>query len=315
MRILITGGAGFIASHFIERVVHENEVIVYDNFTRDAIQFTSLSHHHNVNLVEGDVLDSSKLSEAMRGVDICIHAAAVAGIYSVDESAVRTMKVNFMGVYNALEACMKNKVKRFIGLSTSEVYGPSVYKGKEKDCTTLGPIGKKRWIYAVSKLAAEHFAHAYRGEYGLEVITIRPFNVYGPRQVGEGAIQQMVRIALKDEDIVVYNDGTQIRAWCYITDFVDALDKIVNIANSECQVFNIGNPQATITVLSLAEKILRMCGSKSKVIFEKHPGAEVELRVPDISYARRVLGFHPEVSLEDGLRRTIGWYRSQMETG
>lgn len=313
MRVLVTGGAGFIASHFIKRLIHENEVVIYDNFTRNSLQFTNLQQHPNLILIEGDVLDYPKLLEATQGVDICVHAAAVAGIYSVDKNATRTMKVNFMGAYHALEACVENKVKRFIGLSTSEVYGPSVYKGKETDCTTLGSIGKKRWVYAVSKLAAEHLAHTYQEEHGLEVITVRPFNVYGPRQVGEGAVQQMVRKALKNEEIVLYNDGTQIRAWCYVADFIDALCKILSIENSEYQVFNIGNPQATITILGLAEKILQMTESKSDIVFEEHPSSEVELRVPNTSLAERVLGCQPKINLEDGLKRTIDWYRSQME--
>lgn len=313
MRILITGGAGFIASHFIERLVYENEVVVYDNFTRNALRFTSLQNHPNVNSIEGDVLDYPNLLEAMQGVDICVHTAAIAGIYSVGKSPIRTMKVNFVGAYNVLEACVKNKVKRFIGLSTSEVYGPSVYKGKEEDQTTLGPVGEKRWIYGVSKLAAEHFAHAYQEKYDLEVITVRPFNVYGPRQIGGGAVYEMVRKAIRDEDIVVYNDGTQIRSWCYVTDFVDTLCKTLNIVSSEYQVFNIGNPHATITILGLAEKILQMTSSKSNIVFEEHPGAEVELRVPDVSLAKRVLNHQSKIGLEDGLRRTIDWFMSQME--
>jgi len=308
--IFITGGAGFIASHLIERLINENNIIVYDNFTRNALKFTEISNHPNLNIIKGDVLESEHLCHSMKNLDICIHAAAIAGIYSVTNNATLTMKVNFIGTYNALEAAVKNKVKRFIDFSTSEVYGPFVYKGKETDSTTLGPVGEKRWVYAVSKLAGEHFAHTYKEEYDLDVITIRPFNVYGPRQVGEGAIQQMVNQALKNEDLTIYNDGTQIRAWCYVTDFVDALYSALFKEEAKNQIFNIGNPEATVTVLGLAEKIIEMTESKSKIIFKAHPGPEVAMRVPDISKASSLLNYYPKVNLENGLQKTIEWYKN-----
>ena len=313
-KILITGGAGFIASHLIERLINDNEIIIFDNFNRNAFQYTDLGRHSNLEIVKGDVLDYEILNLAMKGADLCIHAAAIAGIYSVGENATLTMKVNFIGTYHALEAAVKNNVKRFIDFSTSEVYGPFVYRGKETDSTTLGPVGEKRWVYAVSKLAGEHFAHAYADEYNLEVVTIRPFNIYGPRQVGEGAIQQIINRALKDKNITIYNDGTQIRAWCYITDFINALYNALFIEDAKNQVFNIGNPQASITVLGLAEKILEVTKSKSKIVFKTHPGPEVEMRIPDVSKASLLLKYKPKVNLERGLRETIDWYKMHLES-
>ena len=309
MRILITGGAGFICSHLIERLLGEHHVTVYDNLTRNALQFTDLTRSPDLNLVEGDVLDASRLAAAMEGADVCIHAAAIAGIYSVGKSATLTMKVNFLGAYHALEAAVRTGVKRFIDFSTSEVYGPFVFRGKESDETTLGVVGQKRWVYAVSKLASEHFAHSYAEDYGITVNSVRPFNVYGPRQIGEGAIQQIVKRALRGEDITIFNDGTQIRSWCYVTDFVDGLCEVVFRKDVENQVFNLGNPQATVTVLGLAETIVRMTGSTSRLVFRPHPGPEVEMRVPDISKARQLLGYEPKIGLEEGLARSIAWYR------
>src|SRR5579859_7879535 len=308
-RIFITGGAGFIASHLIERIVANNEVVAYDNLHRNALQFSSLYEHPNLTFIQGDVLDADKLTSAMAGADICVHAAAIAGIYSVGVSVTRTMRVNFLGVYHSLEAARQHRIKRFLDFSTSEVYGPFVYRGKETDRTTMGPPGDRRWVYAVSKLAGEHLSHAYQVDYGMDVVTVRPFNIYGPRQVGEGAIQQMVSRALKNEDITVYNDGTQIRSWCYVEDFVDALTCALRIEAASGQIFNIGNPQATVTVLGLAETILRLTGSSSRIVFKPHPGPEVEMRVPDITKAREMLGFKPTIDLEEGLRRAIDWYR------
>jgi UDP-glucose 4-epimerase len=308
-RILITGGAGFIASHLIERLVADNEVVVYDNLIRNALQFTSFRNHPNLNLIQGDVLDAISLRHAMQNADICVHAAAIAGIYSVGANLTRTMQVNLLGTYNALEAAVSTKVQRFIDFSTSEVYGPFVYRGKETDRTTMGPIGERRWIYAVSKLAGEHFSFAYSVDYGLDVLSVRPFNVYGPRQVGEGAVQQIISRCLKGEPITVFNDGTQIRSWCFVTDFVDALYSLLSLQSDRHNTFNIGNPQATTTVLGLAETIIRLTGSDSRIVFKPHPGPEVDMRIPDISRAKEFLGFSPKVGLEEGLRRSIAWYR------
>jgi len=308
--VFITGGAGFIASHLIERLVDQHRVTIYDNLHRNAFRFTHLDGHANLTFIQGDVLDAEKLAASMAGADVCVHAAAIAGIYSVGKKATLTMKVNFLGAYHALEAAVRNGVKRFVDFSTSEVYGPFVYRGKETDETTLGPVGEKRWVYAVSKLASEHFAHCYEEEHGLSVTSVRPFNVYGPRQIGEGAVQQMVRRALSGEDITVFNDGTQIRSWCYVGDFADGLERVLAREEAKSEVFNLGNPQATITVLGLAETIVRMTGSRSRLVFKPHPGPEVEMRVPDISKARNLLGFDPKVGLEEGLGRCIEWYRA-----
>lgn len=309
-KIFITGGAGFIASHIIEKIVKNNKIVLYDNLKRDSIKFTSILHHPNVTFIKGDVLDQKLLNECMQGSDICVHAAAIAGIYSVGNMVSNTMKVNLLGVYNALECAVANNVKRFIDFSTSEVYGPFVYRGKEDASASIGPAHEERWVYAISKLAGEHFAHAYANDFGLQVVTVRPFNVYGPRQVGEGAIQQMVNRAIKDEDIIVYDEGTQIRSWCYVDDFADAFVAAMDKSEATGEIFNIGNPQATTTVLGLAETIVRLTGSRSAIRYKPHPGPEVEVRVPDISKARRILNYSPKIGLENGLLRSIEWYRA-----
>lgn len=308
-RIVVTGGAGFIASHIIDRLVERNKIVVYDNLKRNALRYSPHREHPNLTLVEGDVLDAPALDKALAGADICVHAAAIAGIYSVGDSITRTMKVNLIGAYNALESCMKHKVRRFMDFSTSEIYGPYSYRSAEADMAKVGPASEKRWIYAISKLAAEHFAHAYADDFGIQVVTIRPFNIYGPRQVGEGAVQQMVGRALKNDDITVFNDGSQIRSWCYVDDFADAFVTAMEAKEAVGEVFNIGNPQATTTVLGLAETLIRLTGSRSKIQFKPHPGPEVEIRMPDIAKSRKLLRYEPKVGLEEGLKRAIDWYR------
>jgi nucleoside-diphosphate-sugar epimerase len=313
-KIFITGGAGFIASYIIERLVADNELILFDNLVRNAIKYTSILKHKNVRFIEGDVLNAQEVRTALDGADIVIHCAAIAGIYSVVKKPTMTMKVNFLGTHHVLEAAVQSgTVERFIDFSTSEVYGPYVYKGTEESLTSQGPVGEKRWMYSVSKLAAEHFAHAYHEEYGLPVVTVRPFNVYGPRQVGEGAIREIILRALRNEPVILYNDGSQIRAWCYVTDFVDAIIQCLERKEVVGNVLNIGNPQGTMTNYNLAHTIIRIAKSKSKIIHHKHPGPEVEMRVPSIEKAQRILGYEPKVNIYDGIQKSIQWYKKNSD--
>ncbi|MBI3637912.1 MAG: NAD-dependent epimerase/dehydratase family protein [Candidatus Rokubacteria bacterium] len=314
-RILITGGAGFIGSYLVEQLAPDNDVVVYDNLRRNAIRFSPALKHPHVRLVEADILDVEALRKAFRDRQIVIHCAAVAGVYSVVKSSIVTMEVNLVGTHRVLQAAVEARVERFVDFSTSEVYGPFIHKAKESDHTTIGAVGGARWIYATSKLAAEHLTHAFVQQHNLSAVSVRPFNVYGPRQVGEGAIRGMTLRAIAGQPIVIYNDGTQIRAWCYVEDFVDGVLRCLPTSAGVGEVFNIGNPQGTITNLELARMIKRLAGSRSEIVFEEHPGPEVELRVPSIEKAAQLLGFNPTVSLEEGITRTIAWYRDHPEAG
>ena len=192
--IFITGGAGFIANTLIKHYIEFNKIIVYDNFHRDTLSKSGLASHSNLKIVKGDVLDYNALSSAMEGCHIVIHAAGIAGIDTVIKDPVRTMQVNMIGTANVLEAAKANGIKdRFIDFSTSEVFGSMAFKSSESDQTVAGSAGEARWTYAVSKLAGEHLAHAYYKQHKLPVVTVRPFNVYGPGQTGEGAIQIFIR--------------------------------------------------------------------------------------------------------------------------
>jgi UDP-glucose 4-epimerase len=314
-RIVITGGAGFIGSHLVGRLADANQVVIFDNLHRDALRFTDLAKHPHVSFVQGDVLDRARVREIVKGADVVVHAAAIAGIYSVGKKMTHTLEVNLLGTVNVLDAAAAAGVERVIEFSTSEVYGPFVYRGKESDHLSIGPPGEKRWVYAISKLAGEFFSYAYAADQGLRIVTARPFNVYGPRQVGEGAIQQMAHRALANEDITVFNDGTQVRSWCYVTDFVEGVLSALEMKVDGHITFNLGNPQATITVLGLAQTIIRLTGSSSKIVFHPHPGPEVEMRVPDIGLAKEKIGFEPKIGLEEGVRCTVDWYREHLAEG
>ena len=311
-RVCITGGAGFIGSHLAERLLDDNEVVVYDNLHRNAIQFAHLDNHPNLTFIKGDVMDADATRRAIDGCHIVIHCAAIAGVYSVDRNAVTTMEVNMLGTNQVVRAALAARVERFVEFSTSEVYGPFIHKGKEDDLTTIGPVGENRWVYAASKLASEHLSFAHYKEDGLPLVIVRPFNVYGPRQVGDGAIRGMILQALQNAEITLYNDGTQIRAWCYIDDFVDGILRCTEVPEAIGHAFNVGNPQGTVTNFELANMIIRLTNSKSGVVFKPHPGPEVDLRVPSIEKAQTMLGYKPTTSLETGIRQTIPWYQEHM---
>lgn len=307
-KIFITGGAGFIGSYLIGNLIEDNEIIVYDNLDRNSLKTKSFANHQNLTLIKGNVLDAEHLITSAKGAEIFVHAAAIAGIDNTVKSPVRTMRVNMLGTANALEAAHKaGTVSRFLEFSTSEVFGSKAYRVEEIDSTVTGAVGEARWTYAVSKLAGEHLTHAYHREYDLPTVTFRPFNVYGPGQIGEGAISIMIRKALKNEDIYIFGDGAQIRAWCYIDDMLDALMRALSMPKSIGESFNIGNARAVTTIFGLAETICRVLNSKSKIIFKDALSADIELRIPNIDKAKDLLEFESKVDLEEGLIRTAEW--------
>ena len=309
--IFITGGAGFIANTLIKNYIDDNKIIVYDNFHRDTLTNSGLATHKNIKIVKGDVLDFSFLNESMKGSDIVVHAAGIAGIDTVIKDPVKTMRVNMIGTANALEAACNNNVKdRFIDFSTSEIFGSMAYKSSEGDNTVAGSAGEARWVYAVSKLAGEHLALAYYKQHGLPIVTVRPFNVYGPGQTGEGALQVFIKKALKNEDIFINGDGTQIRAWCYVSDFVDCLMLCLEKEDAIGHSFNLGNARAIMTTLGLAQTICRVLGSTSKISHRPPLSADIELRIPSVEKAETILGFKAKVDLEEGIRKTADWFKS-----
>ncbi len=310
-RIFLTGGAGFIGTTVAALLADENEIVLYDNLHNDALQHTTLGDHPNVTLVQGDILDFDRLQAAAEGATHIVHMAAIAGVATVLKSPVRTMRVNLLGTANVAEVAhgLGDRLERMVDFSTSEVFGRHAYKVEETHETSGGQVGEARWSYAVSKLAGEYFLHAYFEEYGLPVAVVRPFNIYGPNQIGVGAIHHFVRRAILGEEIVVHNDGAQIRAWCYMDDIADAVLEILENPVAIGQSFNIGNPRSVCTTYDLALRIKRLSGSESPVVFKPLEYSDVEIRIPDITRAREVLSWEPKVDLDEGLERTIEWYR------
>lgn len=310
--MFITGGAGFIANTLIKQYVEKNKIVVYDNFHRDTLTGSGMANHPNVTIIKGDVLDFDLLCSSMKGADIVVHAAGIAGIDTVIKDPVRTMEVNMIGTANALRAAKENAVKeRFIDFSTSEIFGSMAFKSSETDQTVAGSAGEARWVYAVSKLAGEHLAHAYFKQHGLPVVTVRPFNVYGPGQTGEGAIQIFIKRALKNEEIFINGDGAQIRAWCYVDDFVDCLIRCIENPEAVGESFNLGNARAVMTTLGLAQTVCRVLNSKSKISHKPALSADIELRIPSVNKTEEILGFKAKVDLEEGILNTAAWMQTQ----
>jgi UDP-glucose 4-epimerase len=312
-KIFITGGAGFISNTLIKHYVDHNNIIVYDNFHRDTLTGSSVASHPNVKIIKGDVLDFELLKTSMSGADIVIHAAGIAGIDTVIKNPVHTMRVNMIGTSNALEAARLNNITdRFIDFSTSEVFGSMAFRSSETDSTVSGSAGEARWTYAVSKLAGEHLAHAYHSQYKLPVVTVRPFNVYGPGQTGEGAIQIFIKRALKNEDIKIDGDGNQIRAWCYVDDFVDCLIRCIEDPKAIGESFNLGNARAVITILGLAQTVCRVLKSDSKILFEAPLSADIAIRIPSVDKTWELLGFKAKVDLDEGILKTADWIKANL---
>ena len=279
--VFITGGAGFIGSTLAERLVERNRVVLFDNLSRNSLKDKAFRNHKNLRLVEGDILDFEALRRAMEGADIVVHCAAIAGIDTVIKSPVRTMRVNMIGSANVLEAAAGlSRVDRVVCFSTSEVFGQTAFRSSETDNTVMGGVGEARWTYAVSKLAEEHLAISYHKEQWLPTAVVRPFNVYGPGQVGEGALRTFIQRAIRHEPIEIHGDGTQIRAWCYVDDMVEGVLLAMAHPRAIGESFNIGNQRAVTTIYGLASTVVRVLDSRSTISFVRRDYADVELRIP-----------------------------------
>jgi len=311
--VLITGGAGFIGTALAARLAENNHIRVLDILRRNALSKAGLDRHPNVELVVGDVRDLTAVQRAVTGCDYVIHMASIAGVDTVLKNPVMTMEISLEGTMNVLRAANDAAgIKRVIDFSTSEVFGSYAFRVREADVTSLGAVGEARWTYAVSKLATEHLAHNYWKQFNLPTVSIRPFNIFGPGQVGEGAVHAFVVRALQDEKILVHNEGDQIRSWCYIDDIVDAIELAMERDEAIGESFNIGNARSTITIYQLAQLIVRLSESKSPIEFVEWDFPDVELRIPDVKKAEKLLGFRAHVELEQGLLDTIEWYRRKL---
>jgi nucleoside-diphosphate-sugar epimerase len=311
-KIFITGGAGFIANRLATELLDDNEIVLFDNLHNNAFKNSKIKDHKNVRLIKGDVRDIAAMSAAAdQDIDYFIHCAAIAGVDTVMSDPMRVMTVNLKGTFNAVEVAEKlPKLRKFVDFSTSEVFGSHAYNVDEFTINPTVTVGEARWTYAISKLAGEFIVHSSHVQNKLPAVTVRPFNIYGPNQVGVGAIHAFAKRAIANLPLTIHDDGSQIRSWCYVDDFAHGVLLAMAQQDLHGKSYNIGNPRSTLTVYNLAREIIAAAGSSSKIEFKKMNHSDVALRIPNIESARSSLGFEPVVELDDGLKRTIEWYRA-----
>jgi nucleoside-diphosphate-sugar epimerase len=317
MRVLITGGAGFIGSHLAEALLKRgDQVDVLDDLSTGRIEnIAHLRSHPDFSYTIGSVTDESAVADLMDQCDMTFHLAAAVGVRLVVSRPVHTIETNVHGTETVLRQAARQK-KLVVVASTSEVYGKSaVFPFREDADLVLGPPNKTRWGYASSKLIDEFLALAYWQEQQVPVIVVRFFNTVGPRQSDRYGmvIPNFVRQALGDEPLIVHGDGSQTRSFTWVGDVVAGLLALIAEPRSVGQVFNIGNG-AEVSIRDLAMKIIAMTGSDSTLEFVSHHQVfgqnfeDMARRVPDISKIQNFVGYKPTVHLEEILARTIDYW-------
>ena len=316
MKFLITGGAGFIGSHLSERLIQDGHtVIVLDNLSTSSIgNLAGLQQNSRFGFVNSTILNYDELLKLVNGVDYVFHLAAAVGVFNIVNYPLESLLTNIRGTENVLEASLECGVPVFI-TSSSEVYGKNDADSlKETDDRVLGSPVTLRWSYSEAKAIDESLAYAYFVEKQLETRIVRFFNTVGPRQLGAYGmvVPRFVKSAMLNEPITIYGDGTQIRAWCFVDDMVDALMLALEHPKAIGESFNVGNARAVTTIFGLAEVVCRVLGSSSEILFKPPLSADIELRIPETKKAESLLGYKAKIDLEEGIRRTAEWYLVNM---
>lgn len=310
-RSLVAGGAGFIGSHLCERLLFEgHDVVCMDSFAtalRDNV--SELRGVEGFDLVEHDIVEP--IPDLGR-FDCVLNIASPASPIDFRSRAAEIAAVNSVGTQNLINVARESDAKFFLA-STSEAYGePHVHPQPESYWGNVNPVGE-RSCYDESKRFAETLTYIAGQSYGLDTRTVRIFNTYGPRQrLDDGrAVTDFIVRAVRGEPLSVHGDGSQTRSWCYVDDLVDGIVRVLDNPEGSGRVVNLGNPVET-TILEIAEKIVELAGSDSPIEHAPLPADDPTRRCPDISLAREVFGWEPTISLDDGLRRTIDWYRPRI---
>lgn len=310
MKILVTGGAGFIGSHLCRRLINEgNSVVCMDNLYTGSLENVSdLVDSGRFEFVHQDITTAIELE----GIERIFNLACPASPVHYQSHPVDTIKTNTVGVMNVLELARRSGA-RVLQASTSEVYGdPEIHPQVESYWGNVNPIGI-RSCYDEGKRIAETLFFEYHRQYGTEIKVARIFNTYGPNmQLDDGrVISNFIVQALRGEDITVYGSGNQTRSFCYVSDQVDGLMRLMDSDKSVTGPINIGNPQER-TILELAEAVIKATGSGSELVYRELPSDDPKKRKPDITKARALLGWEPKVDLEEGLANTIEFFRGKV---
>jgi len=306
-RTLVTGGAGFLGSHICEYLLNKgHEVIAMDNLLTGTVANIEHLQGENFKFIKHNVTEYIYCAGP---IDYVIHFASPASPKDYLELPIPTLKVGALGTHKALGLAREKKA-RFLLASTSEVYGdPQVHPQKEDYWGHVNPVGP-RGVYDEAKRYAEAITMAYHRFHGLDTKIVRIFNTYGPRMRPKDgrAIPAFVPQALMNQPITIFGDGSQTRSFCYVDDLIEGICRL--LFSNQHEPVNIGNPNE-MTIKELAETIIRITGSKSEIIFNPLPIDDPKVRQPDIEKAKTILGWEPQVSLDEGLSRTIEWFKTQ----
>jgi UDP-glucose 4-epimerase len=320
MKALITGGAGFIGSHLAEELLRRGEVVsVIDDLSTGRLENVEhLMSSPRFSIAVESILNEMVMDRLVSECDIIYHLAAAVGVELIVSKPVEVIQTNILGTETVLR--MANRyLKKVVITSTSEIYGKSdKVPFKESDDRVLGPTTKNRWSYSSSKAIDEFLALAYHKEKKLEVIIVRLFNTVGPRQTGRYGmvIPRLVVQALRGEPLTVYNDGSQVRCFAYVSDVVNAILGLVNHPNAVGQIFNVGNDEA-ISIKDLALKIKQKTKSDSEIRFIPYDEAyeegfeDMSIRIPDLSKIKALIGYQPSVNLDGILDRVIDYFMTE----
>lgn len=316
-RVLITGGAGFIGSHLAARYIGMGtSVLAVDNLSTGSLDNLAGLDPALLELAVADIRDEQRMSELVRGCDLVVHLAARVGLKVVVEQPLETLETNVEGTASVLRAASEHRTKVIVA-STSEVYGLATrIPSSEDDPITIGAPTRNRWSYAASKALDEFLAFAYWRERGLPIVVVRLFNTVGPRQSGRYGmvIPSFIRMALANEPLTVYGDGTQTRCFCHVRDVAGALVSLADEPRAVGEVFNLGNPEET-TINHLAARVIALTGSFSPITYMSHDLAygeafqEIQRRVPNIAKIQAAIGFAPTAALDGILREIIAGLR------
>ena len=311
MRILVTGGAGFIGSHLCDFLLAQgHEVVAMDNLLTGSVENIAHIHSERFTFIKLDVTNYIYVTGPL---DYVLHFASPASPIDYLEHPIQTLKVGALGTHKAL-GLAKEKGARFLLASTSEVYGdPLVHPQREDYWGNVNPVGP-RGVYDEAKRFAEALTMAYHRSHGLDTRIVRIFNTYGPRmRIRDGrAIPTFIAQALMGEPITVHGDGSQTRSFCFIDDLVEGIWRLMQ--GEITDPVNLGNPEE-MTLLELAKRIINLAGSSSTIVFMPLPQDDPQQRRPDLTRARQLLQWEPGVELEEGLRRTIEWFRLALGRG
>ena len=311
MKYLVTGGAGFIGSHLCERLAKKGEVVCLDNFDpyySPQVKWNNIElliEHPDFELVEGSILDRELLHRVFEDVDYVFHNAAQAGVRISVENPGKTHEVNATGTLNVLEIAANSGVKKVINASSSSVYGKVSYLPFDEEHPNV-PVSP----YGASKLVAEHYCRVFSELHDLETVSLRYFTVFGPKMRPDLAINIFTGKALNNEPIEIFGDGEKTRDFTFIDNIIDGNLRAMERGNG---VYNIGGGER-VSINGLAEKIVKIVGSDSEIIYSESVKGDAEHTWSDVSKARRELGYKPEVGLDVGLRRYVEWYTKANES-